>query len=305
MRLVRYRTVSGTGSKEVGPVTIGVLEGEEVVPLHTAAGNGDDEILAIAMTRTRPDSIGPPVRRERVRLLPPLGWPPAIRDFLTFEGHYANFLLGQTGSAAIPDEWYRTPVFYFTSPAVVFGPDDVIPRPQTTQLDFELEVAAILGRGGSDVCAAEAGDLIAGYTMFNDFSARDIQRREMSLGLGASKCKDFANAFGPCLATPDELAGEPGNPEGAVRARVNGVEIGGADLAGMQHSFAALIAHASTSSRLRPGDIFGSGTATTGCLMELGGLHGHDKYPWLEPGDVVDIEADGIGTLRNTIGGAP
>ncbi|SFK73820.1 fumarylacetoacetate hydrolase family protein [Geodermatophilus ruber] len=293
MRLVRF-TTSG------GPTSIGVLEGEKVVPV--ALADGDARLLEIAMSRQRPDGIGPAIPVDDVTLLSPLAQPASIRDFITFEDHYANFLRGQTGAVDIPAEWYRTPVFYFTNPAVVHGPDTEIPHPVTDCLDYELEVAVVLGRGGSDVTVEEAPDLIAGYTLFNDFSARDVQKVEMALGLGPSKCKDFAHALGPCLATPDELGGAPGTPRGQVRARVNGREYGGDDLGHMQHSFARLISHASTASRLRPGDVLGSGTAATGCIMELAGLHGGAAYPWLEPGDVVELEAEGIGVLRNTIG---
>jgi fumarylacetoacetate (FAA) hydrolase len=295
MRLVRYYTAGG-------PVHVGALEGDAVVPLALADHGDDSPLLEIAMSRRRPDDIGPPVPLAQAQLLSPLHAPTTIRDFLTFEAHYANFLQGQTGSADIPAEWYRTPVFYFTNPAVVFGPGDEVPRPQTEQLDYELEVAVVIGREGADVSVADAPDLIAGYTLFNDFSARDIQKVEMALGLGASKCKDFAQSLGPCLATPDEFGGEPGQPQARIRARVNGREYGGDDLASMTHTFARLISHASTSSRLRPGDVLGSGTAATGCIMELAGLHGHEEYPWLQPGDVVELEAEGIGVLRNTIG---
>lgn len=306
MKLVRFYP-PGFSPPADGPgaLMIGLLEHDRVIPVAEPAWPGDDQVLQIAMSRQRPQAIADPFPVSDVRLLPPLGAPSSIRDFLTFEQHYANFLLGQTGSAGIPDEWYRTPVFYFTSTAVVYGPGATIPRPVTEQLDFELEVSVVLGRPGADVSPAAAADLIAGYTMFNDFSARDVQRREMALGLGASKSKDFANALGPCLATPDELAGPAGAPDARVTCRVNGREYGSDSLKNMHHSFAEMIAHASRASRLRVGDVLGSGTAASGCIMELAGVHGHDRYPWLEPGDVVEIEAEGIGILRNTVGARP
>lgn len=296
MRLVRYQ--------HDGLTRVGALGGNVVTPVAEPAGAGDDELLAIAMRRDA-DAVGPDVALDEVELLAPLGKPASIRDFLTFEEHYANFLLGQRGDATIPDEWYRTPVFYFTNPHRVFGPNATVPRPITEQLDYELEVAVVLGRDGSDLDEESAADAIAGYTIFNDLSARDIQHREMALGLGASKCKDFANAFGPCLVTPDELAGEPGRPVAALSGRVNGKPHGEHRLERMRHSFLDMIRHASRGSRVRAGDILGSGTCANGCIVELAGLHGSAAFPWLEPGDVVELTAEGIGTLRTVIGPRP
>jgi 2-keto-4-pentenoate hydratase/2-oxohepta-3-ene-1,7-dioic acid hydratase in catechol pathway len=298
MRLVRYRDADGV-------LFVGRLEDETVVPHSRPDGTGDRELLEIAMRGDPGPALGPSVPTSAVRLLAPLGRPPTIRDFLTFEQHYANFLEGSRGSAEIPTEWYRTPVFYFSTPHRIFGPEDQVPSPATEQLDYELEVAAVLGADGSDVDPGEAADLIAGYTIFNDLSARDIQAVEMPLGLGPSKCKDFANVFGPCLATPDELGGTPGRPSARLSGGVNGKTYGEDRLEAMQHSFAEMIAHASRSSAVRAGDIFGSGTCATGCILELSSLHGPQAYPWLEPGDVVELEAEGIGVLRTVIGPRP
>jgi fumarylacetoacetate (FAA) hydrolase len=299
MRLVRYTPAAG------GPVTIGLLRGQAVEPVARPDGDGDAELLAIAMSRSEPAPIGDAVALDAVSLLTPLARPTTIRDFLTFEQHYRNFLLRSRGTDEVPAEWFRTPVFYFTHPNNIFGDGDEVPRPDTDQLDYELEVAAVLGADGRDVTPAQAPDLIAGYTLFNDYSARDIAGPEMSLGLGASKCKDFANVIGPCLATPDELGGTPGRPDTALSARVNGKPHGGDRLASMHHSFADMIAHASTNSWVRAGDVLGSGTCATGCLLELSSLHGEDAFPWLAPGDVVELEAEGIGTLTTTVGPRP
>ena len=298
MKLVRYRDFDGR-------ILVGQLDGEGAVPLAVPQGSGDQELLQIAMLREGAPPLGPAVPMEQVRLLAPLARPPTIRDFLTFEEHYANFLQGSRGNAPIPDEWYRTPIFYFSNPHCVFGPDDVVPRPLTEQLDYELEVAVVIGADGADLDPASAVRVIAGYTIFNDLSARDIQDREMPLGLGASKSKDFVNVFGPCLVTPDELPGAPGRPEARLVGRVNGRQHGEHRLERMQHSFADIIAHASRSSMVRAGDILGSGTCANGCIMELAGLHGSGAYPWLEPGDVMELEAEGIGTLRTVIGPRP
>ena len=296
MKLVRYE-LGGRGY-------VGAIEGAEVVPLSAPEGSGDAELLEIAMRRDA-DAVGPGVDLEEVGLLSPLARPSSIRDFLTFEEHYANFLLGQRGDATIPDEWYRTPVFYFSNPHRVFGPGGPVPRPVTDQLDYELEVAVVLGRDGQDLDEEGAAAAIAGYSVFNDLSARDIQSREMALGIGASKCKDFANVFGPCLVTPDELPGEPGRPSARLAGRVNGKPHGEHRLEKMQHSFLDMIVHASRGSAVRAGDVLGSGTCATGCIIELAGLHGQQAYPWLEPGDVVELEAEGIGTLHTVIGPRP
>lgn len=296
MRLVRYTPAEG------GPVAVGRLREQMVEPVAHPNGDGDAELLTLAMTRSEPPAIGDAVPASSVRLLTPLAHPASIRDFLTFEQHYRNFLQRSRGIDDVPTEWFRTPVFYFTHPSNVFGDGDEVPRPATEQLDYELEVAVVLGADGRDVSVERAPELIAGYTIFNDFSARDIAGPEMSLGLGASKCKDFANVLGPCLATPDELGGEPGRPDTALRARVNGKPHGADRLASMHHSFAEMIAHASTNSVVRAGDVLGSGTCGTGCLLELSSLHGEAAFPWLEPGDVVELEAAGIGTLTNTVG---
>jgi fumarylacetoacetate (FAA) hydrolase len=296
MKLVRYRQ----GDRAM----VGSLDGNRVTPLAAPSGSGDAELLAIAMRRDA-DEAGAPIAVEEVTLLSPLAAPPTIRDFLTFEEHYANFLKGSRGDATIPDEWYRTPVFYFSTPHRVFGPDETVPRPVTEQLDYELEVAVVLGRDGADLDTESAVAAIAGYTIFNDLSARDIQSTEMPLGLGASKCKDFANVFGPCLVTPDELGGEPGRPSARLSSRVNGRQHGEHRLERMQHSFADMIVHASRGSAVRAGDVLGSGTCATGCIMELAGLHGAAAYPWLEPGDVVELDVEGIGILRTVIGARP
>lgn len=299
MRLVRYTPAAGR------PVAVGLLREQMVEPVAYPDGDGDAELLAIAMSRSEPSPIEDAVPMSSVRLLTPLARPTTIRDFLTFEQHYRNFLQRSRGIDEVPAEWFRTPVFYFTHPSNIFGNGEEVPRPVTDQLDYELEVAVVLGADGRDVSAEQAPDLIAGYTIFNDFSARDIAVPEMSLGLGASKCKDFANALGPCLATPDEFGGEPGRPDTALQGRVNGKPQGGDRLASMHHSFAEVIAHASTNSVVRAGDVLGSGTCATGCILELSSLHGEAAFPWLEPGDVVELEVEGIGTLTNTVGPRP
>jgi fumarylacetoacetate (FAA) hydrolase len=210
----------------------------------------------------------------------PVLHPPSVRDFYAFEQHVktARAMRG----LEVPPEWYEIPVFYFSNPAAIYGPGDEIPHPPETQeLDYELEVAAIIGVEGR----------IGGFTIMNDWSARDLQRAEMKVGLGPSKGKDFATSLGPAVVTPDEFDGS----SGTMIARVNGEERSRGSLADMYHSWDAIVAHAARNTRLLPGDILGSGTVGGGCILE----HGDGR--WLQPGDVVELEVEGIGVLRNSI----
>jgi fumarylacetoacetate (FAA) hydrolase len=224
-------------------------------------------------------------------------------------------------------EWYEIPAFYFTNSAAIYGPDDVIAIPRGCQaMDYELEIAVVLGRAGRDISPDEADSYIAGYTIMNDWSARDIQRPEMKIGLGPSKGKDFATSVGPWIVTPDELADRAAGA-GADRrynlemvARVNGREVSRGNFASIHHTFARMIAHASRDAWLRPGDVLGSGTVGTGCLLEHLGYPGDDMAAlkgrptdeqkmatpaglrWLQSGDVIELEIEHLGVLKNTIG---
>jgi fumarylacetoacetate (FAA) hydrolase len=203
-----------------------------------------------------------------------------VRDFYAFEQHVAaaRALRG----AEVPREWYEIPVFYFSNPAAIFGPEDDVPYPEgTDELDYELEVAAIVGADGR----------IAGFTVMNDWSARDLQRAEMRVGLGPAKGKDFATSLGPVVVTPDELDGSAGT----MLARVNGEERSRGELASMYWTWERLLEQAARNTVLRPGDVIGSGTVGGGCILE----HGDGR--WLRRGDVVELEVEGIGVLRNTV----
>jgi fumarylacetoacetate (FAA) hydrolase len=247
-----------------------------------------------------PAATGEPEPFDRVHLLSPVPEPPSIRDFYAFEAHVAT--ARRTRGLEMEPDWYELPVFYFTNPAAVLGPDDVVRAPQgTLELDYELEVAAVIGREGADVQPEGWLDVVAGFTVMDDWSARDLQRREMALGLGPAKGKDFGTSLGPVLVTPEELLDPAGVPHGAMVARVNGEEWSRGELADLHHPWGALLAHASRGTRLRPGDVIGSGTVGTGCILELGLVHGRDRYPYLVAGDVVELEVEGIGVLRNSI----
>jgi len=234
--------------------------------------------------------LGNRVPVKDARLLAPLR-PRSLRDFLTFEGHLHNALtrLGRP----IPTEWFDVPAFYKGMPDTVIGPDEEIPWPSYTQkLDHELELAAIIGRRGKNIAKENALDYVFGYTIWNDVSARDVQTRELPIGMGPAKAKDWdgSNVLGPCIVTADEL--DPSNLRMAVR--VNG-EVWGEDTsAHMHHTFADLIHYAAQAQTLYPGEVFGSGTAAGGSGLEL------DR--WLKEGDIVEMEIEGIGVLRNRIG---
>ncbi len=262
--------------------------------LAEVAKSGD--VLSLKGTKHKP--IAHPV--SQVRLLPPIH-PLTLRDAYAFENHVkaANENRGRT----VPEEWYQFPVFYYSNPHTIFGTDDTIPVPTyTNALDYELEIAAIIGPGGINLDPDEAAKRVFGYTIFNDWSARDVQRTEMKVGLGPAKGKDFASSLGPCVVTVDELSDRvtkrPGVYDLAMVARVNNVERSRGNFKDIHYSFGEIISRASDSTPLFPGDVIGSGTVGTGCLLELTKGEG----PWLQPGDVVELEIEGIGILRNIIG---
>jgi 2-keto-4-pentenoate hydratase/2-oxohepta-3-ene-1,7-dioic acid hydratase in catechol pathway len=223
---------------------------------------------------------------DDVNLLPPLPRPNTVRDFMVFEEHVKN-----TGGDP-PDVWYDIPIYYKgnPNPDVTYGPDDDVPYPSYSEsLDYELEVAAVIGKKGRDISADEADDYIAGYTVFNDFSARDTQLEEMQGQLGPAKGKDFANSFGPYLVVSDDFD----VTEARMTAEVDGEEWSEGVAGEMHHSFADIIEHVSQDETLYPGDVLGSGTVGGGCGLELG--------RFLEKGNTVTLHVEGIGTLENTV----
>jgi 2-keto-4-pentenoate hydratase/2-oxohepta-3-ene-1,7-dioic acid hydratase in catechol pathway len=262
---------------------VGALKGADVVDL----GFEGDMVAFIAAGAPAGDRS--PV--DGARLLAPLR-PRSLRDFLTFEGHLKNALsrLGRP----IPDEWYEVPAYYKGMPDTVIGPDEEVPWPAwTDHLDHELELAAVIGpEPVRDVGGDAAARAIFGYTIWNDISARDVQVRELPVGMGPGKAKDWdgSNVLGPCIVTADEL-----DASGlAMRVRVNGELWGEDSSSSMHHTFADLVAYASQSQTLWPGEVLGSGTAAGGSGLEL------DRR--LAPGDLVELEVEGIGVLRNRIG---
>lgn len=246
---------------------------------------------------------GPAVALTEVRLLPPLA-PPTVRDFVAFEEHVEGVVASVSGGAGVPPEWYEAPTFYFTNPYALLGAhDDVAIPPGSALFDFELEVAAIVGRDGTSLTPERAHEAIFGYTILNDWSARDLQRREMKVQLGPAKGKDSATTLGPWLVTADELADrhdEDGFLALEMSVAVNGRPVGRDLLANMGWPFADLVSYASRGTWVRAGDVLGSGTCGNGgCLAELWG-RGRDVPP-LAPGDVVEMTVEGLGTIRNTV----
>lgn len=224
-----------------------------------------------------------------VRLAAPIPNPPSLRDFIAFEDHIAA--TSKKRGQPVPPEWYKAPVYYKGNHRSIIGPDDRLPWPlDTTKLDYELELACVIGRRGRDISEQQAEDYIAGYTIMNDFSARDVQFQEMACRLGPAKGKDFATALGPCLVTPDEIDDLRNL---TMIARVNGEEWSRGRFGTIHWTFAQMIAHVSRGEMIYPGDVFGSGTVGGGCGLEL------DRY--LSPGDVVELEIQPIGVLRTQV----
>jgi 2-keto-4-pentenoate hydratase/2-oxohepta-3-ene-1,7-dioic acid hydratase in catechol pathway len=282
---------------------LGALVGDTVVDLPSAVGlpafpSTMEELVEAGMSTL--DAARQALHRDGVierfavpgaRLLVPV-LPASLRDFLAFEDHV------KAGAARrgepVPEAWYEMPIYYKGNHRSVYGPDQEIPWPPfTNELDFELEVACVLGGRGRDLDAGRATGLILGYTLMNDWSARDLQRKEMAARLGPAKSKDFATSLGPCLVTADEL-----DPEALrLTARIDGEVWAEGSLDGARWTFPQMVAHVSQGEDVWPGDVYGSGTFGGGCGLDLG------RFLW--PGAVVELEAEGIGVLRNTVGPRP
>jgi 2-keto-4-pentenoate hydratase/2-oxohepta-3-ene-1,7-dioic acid hydratase in catechol pathway len=301
MRLSSFRA---PGGREAGVPGVGVWRGEVLHPVPGASrlvdllGDEGSRLRAAGQAAARE----PGLRLTDVELLAPVPAPPSIRDFMAFEEHVV------TASAAIgltvDPLWYSQPVFYFTNPAAVRGPyGDVAIPPGSAALDYEIEVAAVIGREGSDLSPDEAAGYIAGFMLFCDWSARDLQGAEMKLSLGPAKGKDSANSFGPWLVTADEFAPLASGHGYDVKlaVTVNGASYSSGNLADLYWSFAEMIAYASRGTRVVPGDIIGSGTVGTGCILELSRVHGADAYPYLRPGDLVRLEGGPLGAIEARI----
>ena len=300
MRWVTYRRGSGSAERTglvVDSLVHALPAGETLLGLL-----GDDgERLADAARRARDDPADV-AGVDEVTLCAPVPRPPTVRDFYAFEQHVKT--ARQRRGLEMDPDWYELPVFYFSNPYAVGGDgEEIAVPPGSAELDFELEVAAIIGRDGTDLSPEAAEASIAGYCVMNDWSARDVQRREMKLSMGPVKGKDFATTLGPALVTPDELEdARSGHAfDLAMTATVNGREYSRASLDEIHWSFGEMIAYASRGTWVRAGDVIGSGTCGTGCILELALVHGGAEYPWLQPGDDVELSVERLGTLRNRI----
>ncbi len=221
---------------------------------------------------------------EDVWLLAPIPRPPSLRDFMVAEEHVRRSFKNDP-----PAEWWNIPVYYKGNCEEIYGPEDTIPWPAYTEkLDYELEMCAVIGSRGRNVTADRAEDLIVGYTIYNDWSARDIQMREMSVGIGPGYGKDFGSSLGPAIVTKDEF-----DADARLTARIDGEVWSEGTLGTMQFSFPEIIQWVSQDQTLGPGDLLGSGTVGGGCGLEL------DR--WITEGAVVELEAEGIGVLRNHV----
>jgi 2-keto-4-pentenoate hydratase/2-oxohepta-3-ene-1,7-dioic acid hydratase in catechol pathway len=300
-----------TFEKRDGTVRSGVLlESDLVIDMHEATnGNlpenminflekseGNLEIATSLLQLSSGDNGVYPL--NEINLIAPLPNPKSFRDFYAFEQHVKSARENR-GLKMIP-EWYQIPVFYFSNHLAIKGPEDKISKPiECNWLDYELEVACIIGKQGRNITAEEAEEYIFGYCILNDWSARDLQRQEMKVGLGPAKGKDFATSIGPWIISKDEM--EPlrlgKGYDISMKARINGILLSEGNMKDIYYSFGEMVERASAGVTLYPGEIIGSGTVGTGCILELG----TEVHRWLQPGDEVEMEIDILGVLKNSI----
>ncbi|WLR43080.1 fumarylacetoacetate hydrolase family protein [Bacillus carboniphilus] len=286
----------------------GVIKGESVIDLHQRSGGKiPSSMLAIlgeyhrfrplisAIQQSAQPSQGS-YHLNEVQLLAPLPNPLSLRDFYAFEEHVVN-AREKRGLTVVP-EWYEIPAFYFSNHLAIKGPNDNIQiPPHCHQFDYELEIACVIGKEGKDIKAENADDYILGYCIMNDWSARDLQRKEMKIGLGPAKGKDFATSIGPYLVTKDELEEFKigSRYDLKMTASVNGKILSEGNFQSVFYTFPEMIERACTGVTLYPGEVIGSGTLGTGCLLEIG------DDTWLQSGDEVTLEITGLGRLVNRV----
>ncbi len=271
----------------VPPTMLSFLQGE--LTSMQVARSAVSDLLAQKNVPAGPNGETLIFRAGDVKLRAPLPRPASMRDFYAFEKHVKKGF--EKRGEPMPEEWYEMPVYYKGAHWSIIGTDeDVLWPSYTEKFDYELELAAVIGRQGKNIPEKDASSYIAGFTVMNDFSARDIQRREMKVRLGPAKGKDFATAIGPVLVTADEI-GDPYDL--AMKARINGEIWSEGNSGSITHSFEKMIAFASMDETLYPGDLIGSGTVGGGCGLEL------DR--WVKPGDLMELEIEKIGTLRNRV----
>ncbi len=312
-----------TFENKVGETRTGWLQEDAVVDMNLADSRLPIDMLTFIDNHeanfkiiNELDAIKPHYALNEVKLLAPLPNPRSFRDYIGFEQHMLN--ASKSFGHTVSDSWYEIPIFYFTNHHGIYGPEDEIKRPVGEEkLDIELEIAAIIGKKGKDIKAENADDYIFGYTIFNDWSARAIQKHEMTVPLGPHKGKDFANAIGPCIVTKDEFEkyrctiSRESHPEHLampestgdrfdikMSSKINGKTICEGNYLTVHWTFPQMIERASENNvTLMPGDILGSGTLGWGSLIE----NNFSVHRPLEPGDEVELEIEGIGILKNKV----
>jgi fumarylacetoacetate (FAA) hydrolase len=305
MKLISY--------KQNGNINLGAFEEGMIYDLHAIDSNIADNMLEflqggetqLQLARGVFQGNSSTISAEDVELISPVPNPPSVRDAYAFRQHVATARRNR-GLKMIP-EFDEIPIFYFTNHQAVFGEGDFhVLSHHTKKLDFELECAAVIGKGGRNISASDADDYIAGFMIMNDLSARVLQMQEMKLNLGPAKGKDFGSTFGPWMVTKDELeryrqsSADGDRYDLKMKAIINDIQVSGDTLSNMTWTFAQIIERVSYGVDIFPGDIIGSGTCGTGCFLELNGSKITDNQ-WLNPGDTVSLEIDGLGTLTNKI----
>jgi fumarylacetoacetate (FAA) hydrolase len=305
MKLLTYD--EGTGPRA------GVLVDDHVVDAATLLGIVGPVRDVRALFESSPDALdrlrealgrGSPAGKPlaSVRLRAPILQPPTVRDYIAFEEHATGQWTRESDGPRM-EAWRRMPLFYFSNPLRICGPDEVVPFPRAArQLDYECELAIVVARDGSNLREAEANSYIAGFTIFNDWSARDLQFDESIFGLGPAKGKDSASSLGPWIVTLDEMGDRyrDGTLHVQCTVRVNGETWLNGNGWNMYHTFGAMLERAAQDSRVAPGDVLASGTVGGGSISEA--VRKGFPARWLQVGDVVELEVEGIGTLRNTLG---
>ncbi len=289
-----------------GNARVGIVQGDAI---HDC---GDERTL-LELLRAGPETMAsladaagqsaPTIAFDKATLHAPLD-PPSVRDFLCFLDHYRNATLNPD----LAPIWQDQPAFYFSNPHATIGPSTPAPiSPGCNMFDFELEVGCVIGTDGANLHPDEAEAHIAAYTIFCDWSARDLQLAEMQFGLGPTKGKDGVTTLGPALVTADELAARRSGKgfDLRMRAWVNGDLVTDGSLAQLDWSFAEMVAHASRGTEVRVGDVIGSGTVPMGCLLEHAMADGEDFRGWLVAGDRVRLEVDLLGSLDLVVAEPP
>ena len=280
---------------------LGALINNQVLDLNLASQNkipkdmlafiqGGEKFLKLANDVIQNLQTSALYPMDKIKIKAPLLNPPSLKDFFAFEEHAKNG--AKRRNEELPKEWYEIPAYYKGNHREIYGPNDELPWPYyTKRLDFESEIACVIGKKGKNITEQDADNYIFGYMIFNDMSARDIQKKEMALRMGPAKGKDFANVFGPYLVTKDEV-----NPakDFSIKVKVNGEVWSSGHFKDQYWGFPLMVSYISQEEAIYPGDILGSGTFYKGCGLDL------DR--WIKPGDILELEVQSLGVLKNIVG---